>query len=40
MDRQYARFLEEEVCENGKIGFVPTYGNTLMGLAAPSSIRS
>jgi hypothetical protein len=23
----------EEVCEGGKIGFVPTYGNTLMGLA-------
>ena len=34
MDRQYARFLEEEVCENGKIGFVPTYGNTLMGWRA------
>ena len=33
MDKQYARFLVEEVCENGKIGFVPTYGNTLMGLA-------
>ena len=33
MDRQYARFLQEEVCEGGKIGFVPTYGNTLMGLA-------
>lgn len=33
MDRQYARFLHEEVCEGGKIGFVPTYGNTLMGLA-------
>jgi len=33
MDRQYARFLMEEVCEGGKIGFVPTYGNTLMGLA-------
>jgi phenylacetate-coenzyme A ligase PaaK-like adenylate-forming protein len=26
MDRQYARFLMEEVCEGGKIGFVPTYG--------------
>lgn len=33
MDKQYARFLMEEVCEEGKIGFVPTYGNTLMGLA-------
>ena len=26
-------FLVEEVCEGGQIGFVPTYGNTLMGLA-------
>ena len=33
MDKQYARFLVEEVCEGGRIGFVPTYGNTLMGLA-------
>ncbi len=33
MDKQYARYLMEEVCEGGKIGFVPTYGNTLMGLA-------
>ena len=33
MDRQYTRFLVEEVLEN-RIGFVPTYGNTLMGLAA------
>ena len=32
MDKQYTRFLVEEVCEN-QIGFVPTYGNTLMGLA-------
>ncbi|MBL6828063.1 MAG: hypothetical protein ISQ76_06340, partial [Opitutales bacterium] len=31
MDKQYARFLVEEVCEGGQIGFVPTYGNTLMG---------
>ncbi|MCF7762055.1 MAG: hypothetical protein K9N62_00120 [Verrucomicrobia bacterium] len=30
---QYVRFLTEEVLEN-KIGFYPTYGNTLMGLAA------
>lgn len=33
MDPQYTRFLMEEVLE-GKIGFYPTYGNTLMGLAA------
>jgi hypothetical protein len=33
MDKQYTRFLVEEVCEGGQIGFVPTYGNTLMGLA-------
>ena len=32
MDKQYTRFLVEEICEN-QIGFVPTYGNTLMGLA-------
>ena len=31
-DRQYVKFLTEELLEN-KIGFVPTYGNTLMGLA-------
>lgn len=30
---QYARFITEEVLEN-RIGFYPTYGNTLMGLAA------
>ncbi len=30
---QYVRFIVEEVLE-GKIGFYPTYGNTLMGLAA------
>ncbi|MDB6053414.1 MAG: hypothetical protein JWN25_937 [Verrucomicrobiales bacterium] len=30
---QYVRFLIEEVLEN-RIGFQPTYGNTLMGLAA------
>lgn len=30
---QYVRFLVEEVLE-GRIGFYPTYGNTLMGLAA------
>ena len=33
IDPQYARFICEEVLE-GEIGFVPTYGNTLMGLAA------
>jgi len=32
MNPQYTRFLTEELLEN-KIGFVPTYGNTLMGLA-------
>ena len=40
MDKQYARFLTEEVCEGGKIGFVPTYGNTLMGLDPSSAIRT
>src|SRR3989454_2380170 len=33
MSPQYVRFLVEEVLEN-RIGFYPTYGNTLMGLAA------
>ena len=33
MAPQYVRFIVEEVLEN-RIGFVPTYGNTLMGLAA------
>jgi len=33
MDLQTTRFLVEEVLE-GRVGFVPTYGNTLMGLAA------
>ena len=32
MTPQMTRFLVEEVCEN-KTRFVPTYGNTLMGLA-------
>jgi len=32
MDPQYTRFLIEEVLED-EVGFVPTYGNTLMGLA-------
>jgi len=30
---QYVRFIVEEVLEN-RVGFYPTYGNTLMGLAA------
>ncbi|MEI6872244.1 MAG: hypothetical protein WCL08_08175 [Verrucomicrobiota bacterium] len=30
---QYTRFIVEEILEN-RIGFYPTYGNTLMGLAA------
>ncbi|MDQ6631575.1 MAG: hypothetical protein M3Y82_07430 [Verrucomicrobiota bacterium] len=33
MAPQYVRFIIEEVLEN-RIGFQPTYGNTLMGLAA------
>ncbi len=33
MSPQTVRFLVEEVLE-GQVGFVPTYGNTLMGLAA------
>jgi len=33
MAPQYVRFIMEEVLE-GRIGFYPTYGNTLMGLAA------
>ncbi len=33
MTPQNTRFLVEEVLE-GQVGFVPTYGNTLMGLAA------
>ncbi len=33
MSPQYVRFLVEELLEN-RIGFYPTYGNTLMGLAA------
>lgn len=32
MTPEYVRFLQEEVLE-GKAQFVPTYGNTLMGLA-------
>jgi phenylacetate-coenzyme A ligase PaaK-like adenylate-forming protein len=33
IEPQYARFIVEEVLE-GEVGFYPTYGNTLMGLAA------
>jgi len=33
MTPQYVRFIVEEVLEE-RIGFYPTYGNTLMGLAA------
>ena len=32
MTPEYVRFLQEEVLEN-RAQFVPTYGNTLMGLA-------
>jgi hypothetical protein len=39
MTPQYVRFLIEEVLE-GRIGFYPTYGNTLMGLAASVPLRS
>ncbi len=35
---QYVRFIVEEVLEH-RIGFYPTYGNTLMGLAASLPLR-
>ena len=38
MAPQYVRFIIEEVLE-GNIGFYPTYGNTLMGLAASAPLR-
>jgi len=38
MAPQYVRFIIEEVLEN-RIGFYPTYGNTLMGLAASVPLR-
>ena len=38
MAPQYVRFLIEEVLES-RIGFQPTYGNTLMGLAASRPLR-
>ena len=33
MTRQFHKFAREELCEGGQVEFVPTYGNTLMGLA-------
>ena len=33
LTRQFHRFAREELCENNAVEFVPTYGNTLMGLA-------
>lgn len=38
MSPQYVRFLVEELLEN-RIGFYPTYGNTLMGLAASIPLK-
>lgn len=38
MTPQYVRFIIEEVLEN-RIGFYPTYGNTLMGLAASVPLK-
>jgi phenylacetate-coenzyme A ligase PaaK-like adenylate-forming protein len=38
MAPQYARYIVEEVLEN-RIYFAPTYGNTLMGLAASRPLR-
>ena len=38
MAPQYVRFIVEEVLED-RIGFYPTYGNTLMGLAASVPLR-
>src|SRR4029077_6676236 len=38
MTPQHVRFLVEEVLEN-RIGFYPTYGNTLMGLASSVPLR-
>ncbi len=39
MSPQYVRFIVEEILEN-QVGFVPTYGNTLMGLAASRPITA
>jgi phenylacetate-coenzyme A ligase PaaK-like adenylate-forming protein len=38
MEPQYVRYIIEEVLET-RIGFYPTYGNTLMGLAASVPLR-
>jgi phenylacetate-coenzyme A ligase PaaK-like adenylate-forming protein len=38
MKPQYVRYIIEEVLQN-RIGFYPTYGNTLMGLAASVPLR-
>jgi hypothetical protein len=38
MTPQTVRFIVEEVLEN-RIGFYPTYGNTLMGLAASTPLQ-
>ena len=38
MKPQEVRFIVEELLEN-RIGFYPTYGNTLMGLAASVPLR-
>ena len=37
MPPQQVRFIVEEILEN-RIGFYPTYGNTLMGLAASTPL--
>ena len=39
MSPQYTRFIVEEVLEN-RIGFAPTYGNTLMGLACSKPVTA
>ena len=39
MAPQYVRYIVEEVLE-GRIGFYPTYGNTLMGLAASVPLQA
>ena len=39
MDPETTRFLVEEVLE-GRVAFVPTYGNTLMGLAGHKPLTS
>jgi phenylacetate-coenzyme A ligase PaaK-like adenylate-forming protein len=39
MAPQYVRYIVEEVLE-GRIGFYPTYGNTLMGLAASVPLKA